>query len=170
MTAITLVSTVQVGVGGASTIEFNTIPQTGKHLMLTVSGRSTTSPGNTFALRMRFNDSTSGYVLRYLEGSGSGGVNNGTYALTSIGDMYVIPGDGNTGDVFGTATIHVPNYTLSQKKQVAIEGAIEAQNTSTAIGQYSGNWNNTSAITKVTLFLDSGNFLQNTSASLYVIS
>lgn len=168
--AYELISTVQVGSGGASTIEFTGIPQTANHLAIAITPRSTTFPGNTFSLRFRFNDSTSNYFLRYLEGSGSGSVNAGTFSPTYIGDMYVVPGGSQTGDAFGNCTIFLPNYSQSTKKQVFVQGAIEGNNSSTSQGIYSADWNNSSGITKISMFLDSGNFEQNTIASIYLIS
>ena len=70
--AMSLVSTVTVGSGGAASIQFDNIPQSGKDLFILVSMKITKASGNPDALEVRFNgDTGSNYTTRWLEGSGS---------------------------------------------------------------------------------------------------
>ena len=166
---MTLVSTVTVGAGGASSITFSNIPQTGLDLYVAISGRGSTA-GNTFSLRTRLNGLTSTYQTRYLEGSGSGSTNGGSFSLGYIGEAYVVPGANQVANIFGSTELYISNYTGVTNKMISINGVLEGNSTSTSNGIYSGYLNLTNSVTSISLFLDSGSWVQNTSASLYIIS
>ena len=65
--AMTLVSTTTVPSGGAASIEFTNIPQTGKDLLLVCSLRQTTGS----ELIVEYNNFAGSYVTRTLGGDGT---------------------------------------------------------------------------------------------------
>jgi hypothetical protein len=171
--AITLVSTVTVGSGGAGGVDFLSIPQDYKDLLLVVSGRSASGGLSTADLLIRINDNTSSYSERFLLGSGSA-ASSGSF--TGNGDLILkgmCAGSSSTANTFGNASIYISNYTAAANKSFSSDGVSE--NNATAAGQaiQASVWANTAAITKIRLGVFEGlgvNFVQNTTASLYGIS
>jgi len=158
-----LVSTVTVGSGGASSIEFTSIPQTGTDLLLVLSERHSVD-GNT---RLTFNGSSSGYSMRRLSGTGSS-ANSNEYSGVFI---YMEGQDASyTSNTFGNSAIYIPNYAGSANKTLSWDSVTENNSTTADQQIIAGAWANTAAITTVTLGLPSGVFQQNTTASLYIIT
>lgn len=160
---MTLVSTVTVGSGGAASIDFTSIPQTGTDLLLALSERHSVD-GNT---RLTFNGSTSGYTMKRLSGTGSS-VNSNEYVS---GVFIYMEGQDNsyTASTFGNASIYIPNYAGSTNKSVSWDSVTENNSTTADQQLISGVWANTAAITQVTIGLPSGVFTQYSTASLYLI-
>ena len=79
------ISTVTVGSGGASTIEFNNIPQIYTDLKILLSLRSSAS-GTQERFRATFNGSTSDYTLRWLGNAAGSAV---SYTRTDFGDNHL---------------------------------------------------------------------------------
>ena len=157
-------STVTVGSGGASTIDFTSIPQTYTDLKIVLSARSTTSDStNPYKYAtISFNGNTTSRISRWLAGSGSGvsGSNDTT--------IYTwVAGHNATTSVFGNAEINIPNYTSSTNKSVSVDTVIENNSTASYLNILSGLWSNTSAITQVTITLNTGSFVQYSTATLY---
>lgn len=153
----TLISSVTVGAGGASSITFSAIPGTYTDLCLVLSGRSTNS--NYFdGIDIAFNSSTASFTARFLDGSGSGVV-SGTYTgLTTNGNTA-------TSNTFGNLQMYIPNYAGSTNKSFSADMVTE--NNATAADQriYAGLWSNTSAITSISLTTTT--FAQYSTAYLY---
>lgn len=164
------ISTVTVGSGGASSIDFVNIPQTYTDLLIKVSTRDNLaySWGQGY---FRFNGSTSGYDGRQLYGNGSttasasgSGSWGTTYALGGRGT-----GNSTTANVFSNAEIYIPNYTSGNNKSYSADGVTE-NNASLAIAELvAGIWSNTSPITSISLFTPSQTWQQYSSATLYGI-
>jgi hypothetical protein len=163
---MTLIATTTVGAGGASSIDFTSIPATPyTDLLVVVSGRSTATAGDD-PMRVYFNGSTSSYTVRYLYGSGSGTASgtNGNYTGTTIPDANA------TSNTFGNVQIYIPNYAGSTNKSFSVDGVTE-NNGTTALQMISASlWSNTAAITSISLDLVNGNFTQYATASLYGIT
>ena len=162
----TLISSVTVGAGGASSIDFTSIPSTYTDLLLYVSARNSVSNDG---MGLKFNSSTTGYSYRDLYGTGStaGSSNNTTAPITAYG---LINPSTYTASVFGNAIVYIPNYATSNYKSVSIDGV--AENNATATGMYlsASLWSNTAAITSINLTaLSSGTIQQYSTAYLYGI-
>lgn len=164
--AMTLVSTTTVGSGGAASIEFTNIPQTGKDLLILFSARAESGFENAVT-KLEFNSNTSNYSGKTLYNFG-GNVFSGS--PTTI-DRVNTQGNTATANTFGNSYIYVSNYTASANKSISVDavGENNATNQTNALGAYA--WANTSAITSLKI-VDAGavNFTQHTSASLYIIS
>ena len=108
-TLVKIGDTVTVGSGGASSIDFTSIPQTYTDLLLKVSARSV---GSTGEIRLEFNGVTTGYSGRYIQGNGStatSGVEGATHSLYLGENAYST----YTSNVFTSGEFYIPNYTSS---------------------------------------------------------
>ena len=165
---MTLVSTVTVGVGGAASIEFTGIPQTGKDLYLIYSVRGTSANAT---MAGRFNGSAlSLYSFRRLygiTGSITGSDNATTGTSGQLGDSA---GTSNTANTFGNQSVYIPNYTSAAYKSWSVDSVDENNATTSYLELVAGLWSSTSAITSLSLFNSSGNLAQYSTASLYTIS
>ena len=166
---MTLLQSVTVGSGGAASITFSAISDTFTDLLILFSGRVTE---NTTAvdIAMTFNGSTSGYSGRTLFGTGSS-VGSDPESGSQFSFLITFPGNSTTANTFGNAAIYIPNYTASVAKSVSIDGVMENNATAGRLKIAAGLWNNTAAITSVTLDPGGpGNLAQYSSASLYGIT
>jgi hypothetical protein len=111
-TAITLISSVTVGSGGAANISFTSIPSTYTDLVLKISSRDDRATVIANAVNFSFNGSTSNFTYRVLEGDGSNAVSgNGStsWSATSTGPSA-------TANTFSNCEIYIPNYAGSNNK------------------------------------------------------
>lgn len=162
---MTLVASSVVGAGGAASIEFTGIPQTGTDLLVVLSGRDTTTNG---AAIIQFNNdaTATNYTRRYLFGDGASA---GTSSANSFA-YALIPRSDTTASTFGNSSFYVPNYQGAANKSFSIDSVSE-NNASTAYQEiWAAIWANTSAITAVKLTKSAGTFAQYSSASLYLVT
>lgn len=162
-----LIASSTVGSGGASSITFTSISSSYTDLLVKCSIRDTTGGVGAY-LYMRLNSDTgANYSTNTIEGNGSSAA---SYASTSQTKMLLwnTNGGGATANTFGNAELYIPNYLSSSTKTVLIDTVAETN----ASGQYmdivAGFWNNTAAITSLTLLPDAG-FAQYSTAYLYGI-
>jgi hypothetical protein len=154
-----LISSISVGVGGAATIDFSSIPGTYTDLMLVLSARATST---TATITVSFNGSAASFTNLYLEGNGS--AVSSTTGTTLVGNASIST---DTASTFGNLSIYIPNYAGSANKNFSVD-TVSENNATTAFQQiFTGVWANSAAITQVTLSL--ANFAQYSSASLYGI-
>ncbi len=163
-TAITLISSVTVGSGGAANIEFTSIPATYTDLLVNFSPRSTAS-GASVGARISFNSSTSDFTGRYLSGSGS--ATESASVARYLGEMSAATG---TASTFSNISIYIPNYASSNNKSFSVDGVQENNTTAAYATLAAGLWSNSAAITTITLTASSGNLAQYSTAYLYGIS
>ena len=167
--AMTLVSTVTVGSGGAASIEFTNIPQTGKDLLALISGRAAES-GTQFPIYTTINGSSASiYSERLLYGTGS------TVASTSATNnsqfRYIyMQGTSTTASTFSNSSVYFANYAASANKSVSSESIAENNATASWQSIAAHIWASTAAITSIQLTPDAGTFAQHSTASLYIIS
>jgi hypothetical protein len=163
---MTLVSTVTVGSGGAASIDFNSLPQTGTDLYIVVSARTAASQiGDN--CKVTINGVTTNQTSRRLYGVGT--------TIDSDNLSYIIIGNinGNTAttNAFGCGMGYIRNYTGSTNKSFASEGSSETNGSSAYNAMQAGLWSNSAAITSISLTTETGsNFLQYSTASLYTIT
>ena len=162
MAIYNLISTVTVGSGGASSIEFTSIPQTYTDLLVVCSGRTNGSGNGT---NISFNGNTSNYSNRALQGNGSAASSFGTYNRNA----GMVTDSNQTASVFGSTSIYVPNYAGSTFKSYSADGVSENNAATAYMSFIAGLWSDVSAITSLTLSLMVGNFVQYSSATLYGI-
>jgi hypothetical protein len=166
-TSTTLISSVTVGSGGASSIDFTSIPATYTDLMVKCSIRDTTAGVGAY-LYLRFNnDSGANYSSKTIEGNGASA---GSYSNTTQTKMlfWNTTGGGATANTFGNAELYVPNYLSSNQKSVSMDTVAETNATTEYMDLVAGIWTGTAAITRLTLLPDAG-FAQYSTAYLYGI-
>ena len=164
------IASVTVGSGGASSIEFTSIPSTYTDLVVKLCSRNdaATTVGGFW---VEFNGSTSNLSCRFLYGTGS--------ATGSVADGTAIFGytnaDSSTSDTFNNAEIYIPNYAGSTNKSVSIDSVMENNASGANSALTAGLWSSTAAITSLKLrtFNNSNsalaNFKQYSTAVLYGI-
>jgi hypothetical protein len=167
-TTFTKIASVAVGAGGASTIDFSSIPSTYTDLVVKISARATYA-ANFQDINLRFNGSSTGYSSRLLQGDGSAAAsyNNASGALVWAANSVSANATANT---FSNAEIYIPNYAGSNNKSLSTDAATENNATAAYIQVAAGLWSNTSAITSMSFYLGAGTFVQYTTATLYGIS
>ena len=154
-------STITVGVGGSSTIDFTNIPQTFTDLKLVMSLRNTGTSGEFY---LRFNGVSTNHSDRWLYGNGSS-----VGSITNVNiDLFNVASD-QTASVFGSAEVYIPNYTSSNYKPVSSESVQENNATATYLLLEAGLWSSTAAITRITLVPGANSFAQYSTATLYGI-
>jgi hypothetical protein len=162
-------SAVTVGVGGAATMSFTSIPATYTDLVLKLTTRDTAVTADTGAVKVTFNSSATGYTNKNMVGTGSatsGGSAGTTYIDAGLNGL--MPTTGNTASVFSNIEIYIPNYAGSNNKSVSVDTAGENNQANTYCGLVAGLWSNTAAINRITL-TGASNFVQYSSATLYGI-
>ena len=164
---MTLIETITVGSGGASSIEFTGIPQDGVDLMILISGRGSRSATDS-QLRVAFNsDTASNYDVVKLTGE-SGSVTSSAFNFTSaiFGEMSAATATANT---FGSSSAYVSNYTSSAAKSISTDSVTENNATQNKITIAAASWSGTAAITSL-LLTTNVSFVEHSTASLYSIS
>jgi hypothetical protein len=163
-----LISSVTVGSGGASNIEFTSIPATYTDLLVKLSGRSSRSAAVLEEFLLTFNNNTSGYSEQWLRGTGSS-ASGSSFSGSSIQQLGQ-PGAGATASVFGNWEFYIPNYAGSNNKSISLDGVTE-NNAATAYTYLeAGLWANSAAITSIKISAGSYLAVQYSTAYLYGIS
>lgn len=155
-----LISSVTVGSGGASSIDFNSIPQTFTDLCLVLSNRG---PGD---IKITFNGSGTSASRRSLSGSGSS-VSSGSGSDGYAGRSTP---SGNTANTFSNTMIYIPNYAGSTNKSYSVDSVDEQNGNPAYQVLIAGLWSDTSAITSLSVSDYGGGgqpFVQYSTAYLY---
>tara|TARA_R110001606_G_scaffold102687_1_gene225142 strand:+ start:398 stop:910 length:513 start_codon:yes stop_codon:yes gene_type:complete len=162
-----LIQTVTVGAGGAASIEFAGIDQTGVDLALLLSTRQDAFAHNQII--MRFNsDSGSNYSFVELTGSGSS-ASSDSASTTSARIKAASPGPSETANTFGSSNVLISNYTSSSAKSISSDSVTENNATAAYQSMTANTWTGTTAITTITLTGDGANFVEHSTASLFKI-
>jgi hypothetical protein len=166
-TYIQIGSTVTVGAGGASSIDFTSIPSTYTDLVVKMSLRDNHAAISD-SVRVSFNSSLSNQSQMALLGDGSSGS-----AGTNGSAFYITTGtnaNNATTNTFSNAELYIPNYAGSAYKSYSAEAVTETNATNASMALTAGLWSNTAAITSISFTpAQPVNFLQYSTASLYGI-
>lgn len=168
-------SAVTVGSGGASSIEFTSIPATYTDLVLIGSVRSSAS-GNV-VLAYRFNGSTSGYTNKALYTIDGSTTSSSSETTISVGAATYgramsgyIDGASQTSNTFTSFNLYVPNYAGSTNKSSSLDAVMENNATANTVEMDALLWSNTAAITSISIAPHLGSFVQYSTAYLYGVS
>jgi hypothetical protein len=165
----TKIATVTVGSGGASSIDFSSIPSTYTDLCILASLRATVNgSGDGQNPGIKFNGNTTGYPTLYAYGNGSGKGSN-----KSADFNILINASDNTDDtasVFANVMIYISNYNSSNYKSFFGDYVRENNATEGYVSIDARRWNNTTAITSISIYRPlGGNHAQYSTATLYGI-
>jgi hypothetical protein len=163
------IASVAVGSGGASTIDFTSIPGTYTDLCLKVSYRDGFA-ASFLTPNIYFNGVNTGtsYSGRRLEGNGAS-VGSGNYSSGAKATVENINAGSSTVSTFTSAEIYIPNYAGSNNKSWSMDIVTENNATTSFAELHASLFSNTSAINRVTLEAPSS-FVQYSTATLYGIS
>jgi hypothetical protein len=155
--------------GAAASYDFTSIPQTYRHLMLEVYGRSDTAATST-SLRMRIqNLSTAIYYDQRSVVAGTSVSADESLGATSA-RVGLVSAASAPAPLMGTATILLPHYTQANKEKPYIAHSTVLLALSTGgiqIAQFGGVADNSSAIDRITIFPLAGSFVADSIATLY---
>ena len=169
MANMELIETKTVGSGGASSIQFNPIPQTYTDLKLVVSARGNTS-NPLQSLNLTFNSSrTTNLVRLYAYGST---IASDTSVGNGQGEGGFIQGATATANTFSNNEIYISNYRSTTSKSYSNDNIVESNTTTEDLLFITAGLNSsvTTAITSITLDSNAGNFVEFSTVSLYGIS
>ena len=149
-----LISSVTVGNGGASSIDFTSIPSTYTDLCVQYSLRGNTLEG----IYVQFNSSSASFTGRYLYGDGSS---------PASGVLARYLGSINTAaSTFTNGSLYIPNYSGSAYKSYSVDEVYDQNSTAGYQNMVAGLWSNTAAITAIKLEAAAG-LTQYSTAYLY---
>lgn len=169
-TYIQIGSTVTVGVLGAASMDFTSIPSTYTDLVLKISARSNYI-GVVETCNLQINGiTTTTYPTRYIQGDGSA-ASSATSNISASFPLGVVTGNTATSSVFGSVDIYLANYGNASDYQSASADSVSENNATTSYARISGGlWQNNAAITSISIFPYLGTlWSQYTTASLYGI-
>lgn len=157
-----LVSTVIVGSGGASSIQFTSIPQSGNDLILLVSLRQSDT-SNMYSGSITVNGSTpvaAAYLSSVFSSVGSGTGSSNFTAFTNPSTTLT--------NTFSNGELLFLNYSKIQAKTAITRSVFETNSASNG-GQIinSGVYSSTAAITSIAIN-GRNTFLEHSTASLYI--
>lgn len=163
-----LISSVTVGSGGASSIDFTSIPSTYTDLKLVLNARTNRSAVNNNCFITFNSSSASNYNDRYFQGDGAAVSTSSDTNTTSI---YIggVPGNSATTSTFSNIEIYIPNYAGSNYKPLSVDAVAEDNSTTAISNLIAGLWSSTSAITSLSINAATFNFVQYSTAYLYGI-
>lgn len=173
--AYELIETIEVGAGGATSIEFTSIPQDGVDLLCVISGRGTQeSPYSPVGVFLSGDLTTTNYNTRSLFGN----TTSSGQVLSTSGNFrpfFQIPAADTTSNTFGNAQILISNYSSTSAKSMSFDSVTESNlSTSVAGGEVNlailaSTHTTSSATSSIQLNILVGNFVQYSTASLYKI-
>jgi len=158
------IAAVTVGSGGASSIDFTSIPSTYTDLVLKASTRNDATSNSIY---ISLNGSTTGFTSLFLYSTsepGSAASFNGLPRFLTYGES-----SSYTSNTFASGEMYLPNYTSANNKSWSVDGVAENNATRAENALTAGLWSNTAAITSISLAMASGNFVQYSTATLYGI-
>ena len=168
--ALESIATITVGSGGASSIEFTSIPSTFQHLQIRGNVLLNRTSPFTGALYMstRLNGTTSGYAYHTLGGSGASAFADGATGSSSI--LSYSRSSASDDSIFSPFVIDIVDYASSSKnKVVRIFSGYDA-NGSGYVNLVSGFYVSTDAVSSISFLCNvntGGTLRQYTTAALY---
>jgi hypothetical protein len=165
-TTFVKIQTATVGAGGASSIDFTSIPQTYTDLQIVCSLKSSYSGSQWSQVYVKFNTSSASMSNRYLFGNGS--------TFGSGADVNTTGGFATTGGTGGTSAfannlIYISNYTSSNNKSFMTDTVPEMNAVSSLLVLSANLWSNSAAINAVSIVDYNASFVQYSTATLYGI-
>jgi len=163
------IQSVTVTASTAAAMEFTSIPTTYTDLLLKISARSTNA-SNVSPMIVTFNSDTTNanyrYTVLYVAGTTVGSEGNASSRFA----IFYQTADSATASTFGNAEVYIPNYAGSKPKLYSVDSVGENNATNSGMGMNNSLWNQTSAVTSISIAFDTGiNIKQHSTATLYGI-
>lgn len=164
-----LISAVTVGSGGASSIDFTSIPSTYTDLCVYLSTRiSRANAVDSVGYYFNGDATAARYTGRVLYGTGSSAASN---APSPVNDETMFTSANSaTANTFGNASLYIPNYAGSNQKSASVDSVGENNATTARMNLSAILYNQTPAITSITFIptINGANlFMEFSTAYLY---
>lgn len=173
--ALVPIGDVVVGAGGAATIDFSSIPQAYKHLLLELSLRSNAGPAADFILGHFNADVGAVYDNMGIAFSGAGGI--GPFVDEALSARLIFglcPAGGSAAGAFGSSRVEIPDYAdaaIAKTHHYSgwhIEGARAIGNARYIVGGGDYNPGVGAGVNRITMLPNTGTlFVQSSRATLY---
>ena len=164
----TKIATVTVGSGGASSIDFNSIPQTYTDLCLKTSLRSPRTANWTDYPLLSVNSSTANQSVIWFNGNGAAASSGTDTIFEWICGSTGSGGTQWTANSFSNDEIYIPNYSSGTNKSMMGRFAVEQSNATAYLSMHSWLRSSTAAITSLSITNQYGlNWVQYSTATLY---
>jgi hypothetical protein len=162
-----LLEKITVGAGGASSVTFSSIPQTGyTDLVMKMSAR-TDKVQKQENIQLYFNTVNTDFSFKMLIGDGSAASSYGT-TNSQVAD---VPAATMTANTFGNMEIYIPNYVGSTYKSISVDSVDEGNQTTVYSYLTAALWSNTAAITEIKIApAGANNFVQYSTFYLYGVA
>lgn len=160
MSTYVKIAALEVGSGGAASMDFSSIPNTYTDLILKLSMRHASAADQAIG-DIKVNGSIS-FSGKFVGGNGSVAFSQGTPA-------YGIVASNATASTFSNVEVYITNYIGSTYKSFSMDSVNENNATAAVASFFAGLWSTTSAINQITVLPYGGNFAQYTTATLYGI-
>ncbi len=168
------IATVSVGAGGSSTISFNSIPSTYKHLQIRAIARDTNSNSQINSLYISFNGvGGTSYAWHRMEGFGTGTPTRG--GVGSTGNIWIGPAatNGYSSNIFAGHIIDIVDYANTNKYKVVKHiGGFDTNGTGSEPGEIAmttGLFMDTTAISSISISVGGQSQVQYSRFALYGI-
>ena len=147
----------------AASVTFDNLPTSGyTDLKIVMSIRSDSTDLDTL---ISFNGSTASFSAKRLYGSGSTAASDSLSRTAGLVNM-----SSYTASTFANNEIYIPNYRGSTNKSYSVDSVTENNATAAYALFAAGLWSNTAAITSISIAPSLGNFVANSTFSLYGIA
>jgi hypothetical protein len=156
-----------VGTGSSGTISFTSIPSTYRHLQIRFIARGTIADTNAdIYCYLNADTAQANYARHNLRGNGSSATAGGSAAsaFPIAGD---ITGGNSTASMYGVGVIDILDYANTNKYKTVRSLSGEDQNGSGSIFFFSNLYMQTTAISSISIVVQSANFATNSQFALY---
>ena len=166
-----LIETIEVGAGGAASIEFTSIPQDGVDLLLVTSLRAGDSAVVSRIMRLEISgDTATNYAFIDLDGNGTAADSGSGTSQTGV-LMGRAVGTSSTANTFSNSSCYISNYTSTSNKSISVDSVTENNATEAFHGILANVHTSSSAVTSLRIRENSNqSILTGSTASLYKIS
>ena len=141
-----LIEHIEVGSGGAASIEFTGISQDGVDLVLVLQGRTIRTGTYGFVDDLVLNINGDGFGVNVSE------INVHNIPIvksTANAPPPAFTGATTTSNTFGNSSLYIPNYTSSLAKSMSFDGSLENNSSSAGLDISALLYNSTSAIASI---------------------
>ena len=163
----TLIASNTVSSGGASSVDFTSIPATYTDLLFMLSTRQSPASTQDTTWINSINGVTNAFTDRVLRADGA----SASSFTPGETPLYIgqSPCATATANTFANHLIYIPNYLSSSYKSISIDSVQETNAATAYMGFTAGIWSNTSAITSISFTPNNGTFVQYSTFYLYGI-
>ena len=152
--------------GSVANIDFTSIPATYTDLCLVASLRPVSGGFDGCYIYLNNDQTSTRYTSRVLRGNGASVT---SFVGADTTKSYAGELTDNTASTFNNFQIYIPNYAGSSQKSFSVDSVGENNDTTAYQVMTAGLYNQTTAITQVSLRIASVNIAQHSTAYLYGI-